>query len=44
MVEQAGYTITLCDGESRNLKITTPDDLKMAAALLNMQDHVEKNE
>jgi len=34
LAEQAGYAVHLVDGDPRNLKITTPDDLAMAEALL----------
>lgn len=34
VVEQAGHAIFLTEGERRNLKITTPDDLIVAEALL----------
>lgn len=34
VVEQAGYPIHLCQGERTNIKITTPDDLVIAEALL----------
>ncbi len=35
VVEHAGVTIHVCQGERRNLKITTPEDLAAAAAWLN---------
>lgn len=34
LVAAAGGTVVVVDGERRNLKITTPDDLLVAAALL----------
>ncbi len=34
VVESVGYTVALCEGERRNFKITTPEDLQMAEALL----------
>lgn len=34
VVEHSGTTVFLCEGERRNLKITTPDDLLCAEALL----------
>ena len=34
LAEQAGHHVHLVDGDPRNLKITTPDDLEMAARLL----------
>ncbi len=34
LAERAGYTVRLVDGSPRNLKITTPEDLVMADALL----------
>ncbi len=38
VVEAAGYTVTLCDGERENIKITTPSDLTMAEAVLNARE------
>jgi 2-C-methyl-D-erythritol 4-phosphate cytidylyltransferase len=37
VVEAAGGTIFLVKGEKRNLKITTPEDLAIAEALLNLE-------
>jgi 2-C-methyl-D-erythritol 4-phosphate cytidylyltransferase/2-C-methyl-D-erythritol 2,4-cyclodiphosphate synthase len=34
LAEQAGYPVQLVDGERRNVKITTPDDLDLAERLL----------
>ncbi len=34
LVEQAGYRVRLVEGDPRNLKITTPDDLAMAESLI----------
>jgi 2-C-methyl-D-erythritol 4-phosphate cytidylyltransferase len=34
LVESVGYTVMLCPGERRNIKITEPDDLVMAGAIL----------
>ena len=34
LAEQAGHPVRLVDGDPRNLKITTPDDLAMAESLL----------
>jgi 2-C-methyl-D-erythritol 4-phosphate cytidylyltransferase len=36
LVEAAGGTVVVVPGEPRNLKITTPDDLAVAAALMEM--------
>jgi 2-C-methyl-D-erythritol 4-phosphate cytidylyltransferase/2-C-methyl-D-erythritol 2,4-cyclodiphosphate synthase len=33
LAERAGYTVALVEGESTNIKITTPEDLSMAEAL-----------
>jgi 2-C-methyl-D-erythritol 2,4-cyclodiphosphate synthase len=33
LAERAGHTVRVVDGDPRNLKITTPDDLKMAEHL-----------
>lgn len=35
LVERLGYPITLVEGERSNIKITIPEDLKIAEALLN---------
>ncbi len=37
VVEASGETVHLCAGERRNLKLTTPDDLAIAAALLEAE-------
>ncbi|MEQ1573145.1 MAG: 2-C-methyl-D-erythritol 4-phosphate cytidylyltransferase [Vicinamibacterales bacterium] len=34
LAEQAGHPVTLVDGDPRNIKITTPEDLEMAEALM----------
>ena len=34
MVEASGYSVTLCDGERENIKITTPTDLVFAEAII----------
>jgi 2-C-methyl-D-erythritol 4-phosphate cytidylyltransferase len=34
LLEMAGQDVWLVPGEERNLKITTPDDLRLARALL----------
>lgn len=41
VVEKAGYKISLFEGSYRNIKITTPDDLLVAAALLKKQNPVK---
>ena len=38
VVEAAGATITLIDGERRNLKLTTPDDMSWAEWLLSHEE------
>lgn len=35
LMEAAGYPVTLCEGDYRNIKITTPEDVVMAEAFLN---------
>lgn len=35
LAEQAGYSVRLVDGESTNIKITTPHDLRVSEALLD---------
>ncbi|MEX0968658.1 MAG: 2-C-methyl-D-erythritol 4-phosphate cytidylyltransferase [Bacteroidia bacterium] len=39
VVEEAGYEITVIEGEQRNIKITTPEDLGLARAMT--RDHRE---
>ncbi len=34
VVESVGYTVMLCEGERRNIKITEPEDMAIAEALL----------
>ena len=36
MMESLGYTVTVFPGSQRNLKVTTPDDLLLAEALLTV--------
>lgn len=38
VVESAGYTVRLCEGERRNLKITLPEDFAVAEALLALHE------
>lgn len=35
LVEKSGHRVTIVDGDRYNIKITTPEDLEIAAALLN---------
>jgi 2-C-methyl-D-erythritol 4-phosphate cytidylyltransferase len=35
VVESVGYTVMLCEGERRNIKITQPEDMVIAEAILN---------
>lgn len=37
LVERLGHRVALCDGDPRNLKITTPADLALARAILNVK-------
>lgn len=37
LVEALGHPVTLCEGDPNNLKITTPDDLLLAEALLMLR-------
>jgi 2-C-methyl-D-erythritol 4-phosphate cytidylyltransferase len=34
-MEYCGYTVALVEGSSKNIKITTPDDLKLAEFYLS---------
>lgn len=38
VVEAAGFEIRLCEGERHNIKITTPEDICIAEALISMED------
>lgn len=38
VVEAAGGSIFLCEGERQNIKITTPDDITFAEAVINRED------
>lgn len=38
VVERAGHRVALCIGERQNIKITTPEDLLFAAAILESQE------
>lgn len=42
VVELAGHPVFLCDGEHRNFKITTPEDLIIAEALLAADAEAEQ--
>ena len=44
VVEASGCPIHLCEGERANLKITTREDLVVAAALLEMRDEEEQRQ
>jgi len=43
VVEKKGYPITLVNGDTRNLKITFPEDLHLAAILLQMDSSGTSN-
>src|SRR5688572_25077152 len=38
LAEEAGYSVQLVDGESTNIKITTPHDLDMSKAMTGIRD------
>ena len=38
VVESVGYTVMLCEGEGRNIKITRPEDLLVARAFIEEQE------
>ena len=42
VVERAGYTIHLCEGERTNIKITTPDDMIIAQAIIDARKQGEE--
>jgi 2-C-methyl-D-erythritol 4-phosphate cytidylyltransferase len=37
VVESVGYTVMLCEGERRNIKITLPEDMAAAEALMKVK-------
>jgi 2-C-methyl-D-erythritol 4-phosphate cytidylyltransferase len=41
LLELSGHDVWLVPGEERNLKITTPEDLRVARALLGKQEERE---
>ena len=41
VVESFGEKITLCDGERGNIKITTPEDMIIATALIEADEEAE---
>lgn len=41
VVEHSGHRITLCEGDSTNIKITTPFHMSLASALLNIENGQE---
>ena len=43
VVEQAGEAVFLCEGERTNLKITTPEDMVIAEALLAGREKTEES-
>lgn len=42
VVERAGFAVTLCEGERTNIKITTPDDMVIAQAIIDAQKQREE--
>ena len=38
VAEAAGYAVHLCEGERQNIKITTPDDITLAEAIIATKD------
>jgi len=42
LVERLGETVVVVEGEPRNIKITRPDDLKMATAILGLRPAKER--
>ena len=41
VVEYSGETVSLCEGDYLNIKITTPNDIALANAILAMRDEEE---
>lgn len=37
VVEKAGYHLTMCQGSRLNIKITTPEDIALAEAIINLR-------
>jgi 2-C-methyl-D-erythritol 4-phosphate cytidylyltransferase/2-C-methyl-D-erythritol 2,4-cyclodiphosphate synthase len=44
LAEQAGHAVRIVDGEPANIKITTPDDLVLAEAILRSEDREMRNQ
>lgn len=44
VVERSGMTVALCEGERRNIKITTPEDILAAEALLAADEEPENED
>lgn len=42
VVERAGFAVTLCEGERTNIKITTPDDMVFAQAIIDARTQREE--
>ncbi len=42
VMEHAGYAVRLVEGEGVNLKLTTPDDLRIANALIKEKESMER--
>ncbi len=38
VVESVGYTVMLCEGERRNLKLTEPEDMTLAGAIIKTEE------
>ena len=43
LAERAGIPVHLCEGESTNLKITTPEDVILAEAILRAWEETDAN-
>jgi 2-C-methyl-D-erythritol 4-phosphate cytidylyltransferase len=44
VVEVSGESITLCEGDYSNIKITTPNDMVLAEAILKAMEEQEDGE
>ena len=41
VMEAAGYSVTLVEGERENIKITTPSDMLIAEAIINAESETQ---
>ena len=44
LMERAGYSVKVVDGNRKNIKITTPDDMVIAEAIIKTENGKRKTE